>query len=508
MNTINLLTLSNLYESTNSVDQYINQRECEVKDSELEIINKIIDKLKMLELEEDSTNYIYDNFLVGYTIPHISKEFDLLRFGENYHINIELKTKADEDKVLSQLIKNKYYLEFLNRDLKIFSYVYESDILYRLNEDNKLEECSFEYLYNILNQQNLENLYPKKVIDFNELFDINNYLVSPFNSPGKFLEDSYFLTNHQNEIKKTIDNIINNKSNNDFNILGLKGSPGTGKTLLAYDIAKDQKRNNKKVKIIHCGKLNKGHEHLIKFGEFSISPIKYLDNILMVNNYDLLIVDEAQRIKESQFEDLIDFVKSKNTNIIFCYDPKQCLSTYEWKLKFDEKIQLCVTSEIFKLSNKLRTNPTIAQFIKCLFDKENKKENKKVKNMKDFIHVEYLKDSSSAQKYIYGLKSRGWKVLNYTDSFHCNEPEIYDLRDIGVENSHEVIGQEFDNVVVYLNENFTYYDGKLICISRTYYDKKGMLFQNLTRAKKSLCLVVIDNIDIFNYCIDVINYYS
>lgn len=33
-----------------------------------------------------------DDFLFGYVIPQINKEFDLLRFGENYNINIELKS--------------------------------------------------------------------------------------------------------------------------------------------------------------------------------------------------------------------------------------------------------------------------------------------------------------------------------------------------------------------------------------------------------------------------------
>ena len=33
-----------------------------------------------------------DGYFVGYTIPQISKEFDLLRFGEESVINIEIKS--------------------------------------------------------------------------------------------------------------------------------------------------------------------------------------------------------------------------------------------------------------------------------------------------------------------------------------------------------------------------------------------------------------------------------
>ena len=34
-----------------------------------------------------------DGFFVGYTIQQIGKEFDLLRFGENFNLNIELKSE-------------------------------------------------------------------------------------------------------------------------------------------------------------------------------------------------------------------------------------------------------------------------------------------------------------------------------------------------------------------------------------------------------------------------------
>lgn len=39
-----------------------------------------------------------DNFYFGYKIPQISKEFDLIRFGENYNVSIELKSQTTLDK--------------------------------------------------------------------------------------------------------------------------------------------------------------------------------------------------------------------------------------------------------------------------------------------------------------------------------------------------------------------------------------------------------------------------
>ena len=53
-----------------------------------------------------------DNFIYGFSIPQISKEFDLLKIYENGPvINIELKSRMiDEKKIEYQLKKNQYYL--------------------------------------------------------------------------------------------------------------------------------------------------------------------------------------------------------------------------------------------------------------------------------------------------------------------------------------------------------------------------------------------------------------
>ena len=45
----------------------------------------------------------FDGFYVGYHIPQIGKEFDLLRIGKEYLVNIEIKSAADPLKVKNQL---------------------------------------------------------------------------------------------------------------------------------------------------------------------------------------------------------------------------------------------------------------------------------------------------------------------------------------------------------------------------------------------------------------------
>jgi len=57
-------------------------------------------------------------FYIGYRVPKISREFDLLIFSQQYDvINIELKSNINyaKEKIKKQLINNKYYLSTIAR---------------------------------------------------------------------------------------------------------------------------------------------------------------------------------------------------------------------------------------------------------------------------------------------------------------------------------------------------------------------------------------------------------
>ncbi|MEB3455403.1 hypothetical protein ROV30_06130, partial [Pasteurella multocida] len=74
----------------------------------------------------------------------------------------------------------------------------------------------------------------------------------------------------------------------------------------------------------------------------------------------------------------------------------------------------------------------------------------------------------------------------------------------GNETSHSVIGQEFDNVVIIIDGLFSYNSyGELIYNGRIYYDAVKMLFQNITRVRQKLKLIIIDNSELFDRCLSV-----
>jgi len=94
-----------------------------------------------------------------------------------------------------------------------------------------------------------------------------------------------------------------------------------------------------------------------------------------------------------------------------------------------------------------------------------------------------------------------WVFLNYTVS-------PYDiLKEDEQSNSQMVIGQEFDDVIVYLDESFYYDDEGKLCS----YDHHGghyrnvkMLYQNMTRAKRQLKLIIINNESVFAQCVGIL----
>jgi hypothetical protein len=458
-----------------------------IREEEIEDLSCLVECLST----EDWDIRIFDKFFVSYRIPQIGKEFDLLRFGKNYIINIELKKTSTEDKVKNQLIRNNYYLGFIGPPVYCFSFISESKKLYQLDGDNFLKEVGIEYLLQLLsNQENDE------IEDINNLFNPSVYLISPFNSTEKFLRGEYFLTLQQDEVKVKIIDSLNLPGGARF--ISLTGSAGTGKTLLTFDIAKQIMKSNAKPLIIHCGNLNKGHEVLNENG-WEIIPIKTYAKY-DISKYDLIIIDEAQRIYPKQLEDIVEKIKSANNACIFSYDKSQTLSNIEEVADASVKISSINSISSYNLSEKIRTNKEIAAFIKMLL---NFKRNLPISN-KNNIEINYFNSTADAKKYLDSLDGNRWEVLRFTPSTY-NREHHSQYSDATKQTSHEVIGQEFEGVAVAIDKNFSYNaDGELTYTANSYYKPTKMLFQNITRARKRLNLVIINNEELLNRCASIL----
>jgi hypothetical protein len=161
--------------------KYLNYYGIDIKNGEVDDLKSLIDNL----YEHTSNNNIFNWFFVGYKIPQIGKEFDLLRFGKDCVINLELKSTSTHEKIIKQLKRNKYYLSYIGSQQHNLTYVSSTNKLYLLNNYNALEEVDFSFLVNLLTMQTIV-----KIDNADELFNPSDYLVSPFNSTDKFLANS------------------------------------------------------------------------------------------------------------------------------------------------------------------------------------------------------------------------------------------------------------------------------------------------------------------------------
>lgn len=87
MKSINILSLTQAYSSLQKeiYTKFLNYYGISIKNEEVEDLIILVNELYK---EANSVN-VFDNFYVGFKIPQISKEFDLLRLGEKSVINMK-----------------------------------------------------------------------------------------------------------------------------------------------------------------------------------------------------------------------------------------------------------------------------------------------------------------------------------------------------------------------------------------------------------------------------------
>ncbi|HDG2853376.1 TPA: ATP-binding protein, partial [Staphylococcus aureus] len=108
----------------------------------------------------------------------------------------------------------------------------------------------------------------------------------------------------------------------------------------------------------------------------------------------------------------------------------------------------------------------------------------------------YLSKEDDWKSYLLNLRDRGWTYLPYTKSRDNISYHKYCSANTHL-NTHRIIGQEFNKVIVILDEGFKYVDGYLGYYGDYYYNPRQMLFQNLTRAREKIKIIIINNTDLY-----------
>lgn len=439
--------------------------------------------LKYLNTNSNGSYIRPDGIVFDFRIEGIGTEFDVLKNTKDFILNIELKSKKDNSAMLNQLKRNAFYLSKAGKNIYCYVFNMDQDKLYFF-DGHTLVDGDPDILISLLaNSSDCGS-------SIKELLSPEKYLASPFNDIDKFINKEYLLTESQKAKK---DMII--KSSMPVFLYGISG---TGKTLVAYDIASDYIHGNKKVLIIHGANTNAGQQQLNTYN-FNIHRVKDYQ-ALTENNpkdaFDLIILDEFQRFTEFEIKTIMDYFDSK---FILSGDPRQILQDNNHEIgeklnSTEKRHDFCKKNnyQLIELTEKIRTNASLSEFVKGLMNSHYSPDFTKI-NPSD-ITFSYFTDKNCACNYMRQLNAsqdQDIKILTLPTTIYGVEE--YDAFQENFDTGFQVIGQEFTNVATLIGSNIHYDNNGKMQSSLTYYNSAYALFQNITRTRKKLKLIIYNN---------------
>lgn len=430
--------------------------------------------VKQLELHMQKVSAL--RFFYSFQIPRLGKEFDLIQIKDEHIVNIELKSGAVSDEMIKkQLIQNRYYLSVLTRPIYSYTYISSENRLVRLTNHDHIVEADWESLCDILGRDSRD--YQG---DIEELFRAEYYLISPLTDPVKFLNKEYFLTSQQRDIRRQILRKIRAEHSGYFLFTGL---PGTGKTLLLYDIAMELS-DRRKVCMIHCSEAGKKweilHERLHRIDFLSDSRLLD-DGKDIFAEYSAVLVDEAHLLSVEKLRFILKCAGDRP--VIFSSDSEDMISPYELDRGNLHVIEGLPGIQIFRLTNRIRTNAELSSFI------QNIMHIPAGRRFKEYPHIEvvYANDDGEAANLLEDYRARGyWYKADGGNSY-------------GSRNAEPSGG--VDSLVMVMDDHY-YYDEEGYLRSLEAKDRANVfnvrsLFHYLNQAKEILAIVVKGNPEVY-----------
>lgn len=424
---------------------------------------------------EGVSDRVYEmEFFYSFVMQKLGKEFDLLRVNAEYVVNVELKSQDVPDEVVQkQLLQNRHYLGTLGRTIYSYTFVSGQDRLVRLSNSGRLVEAHWEELAEVLHRQT--DCYES---DIEELFKEDKYLISPLTDPGRFLRQEYFLTSQQKDIKKHILKKIKqaDRGEGQLCVQGFTGLPGTGKTILLYDIAM-QLSWREKVCILHFGSWVKELEQL----DERLKRIDFYDRSMLeewrsAGRYAVICVDEGHRIDEVTLQEIMERAAAWNAPVIFSYDREDAISPQERLQDGARMIEAIPGYVAYQLTNRIRVNSELSAFIGCVMCKKNGNHRREYPS----VSLVYANDSAEAGRFLHNYEAEGY---------------VY------IQDAVEVARKEFDRVVMRIDVTFRYEETGYL---RSEGEAVRNLFHGMSRAKKNVALVVQENEKVFETILEIL----
>lgn len=486
-------------------DEIQNISNVQIKYRELETFKSLYEKIssKLNSEQKEAFYYGYKNSKA------INQEFDLLRFTKDTTLNIELKSEypnGGKEKLEDTLRRQNHILLNCTENVINYTYVLSDEKLYRLvptdgcsNKDYKLVEVGFSSLIlditsDYIKCNKLEMIKPEDLI------------ISPYSEPEKFVKNSYYLNQEQREV---VDKILNSRSV----YHSVSGRAGTGKSLVLFDLAAEFIKQGKKVILVFCGKLENFRE-LSRIHNFDIFDIKSISSdFSQLRKYDVVLFDEFQRVREEQYNILIDLDVEL---VVYSIDKIQTLHPSEKTLNIEDKLNQGIKITNYFLGDKIRQNNEMSWFIRKLLqptDRESQPADYKK------VTVKYFNNREGASDYIeYRYRHDQFIPIELTEySTKTTGRKQRKNFVINSKNIHDVIGKEYNNVIVIFDE-YIFYDKETAKLTSNYkesddcrnypYDEFSCYFEALTRVRDKLEVVIINNPNLYKVVLEILNWWK
>lgn len=359
-----------------------------MREWELESMKALVRELEVHMQDVHALRFFY-----SFQVPRLGKEFDLLQIKNDQIVNIELKSgKVSDEAVRKQLLQNRYYLSVQGKMIQSYTYISSQERLVRLNNHDHIVEADWDQLCLALQRQSKD--YEG---DIEDLFQAEMYLFSPVTEPERFLNKEYFLTSQQKDIERRILDKIRKVK---YGYFWFSGLPGTGKTLLLYDIAM-KLSVHQKVCMIHCGETGKEwkilHDRLLRIAFLSDSQLEECPNL---KEYSAILVDEAHLLTEEKLHVILEL--SEKHPVIFSSDDEDMISDEEMDRTMVREIEHLPDIQSFHLTNRIRTNAELSSFIQNMMHLPEKR------TVRYYPHIQvvYANDEEEAEILLKGYQDQ------------------------------------------------------------------------------------------------------
>lgn len=359
-----------------------------MREWELESMKALVRELEMHMQDVHALRFFY-----SFQVPRLGKEFDLLQIKDDQIVNIELKSgKVSDEAVRKQLLQNRYYLSVQGKMIQSYTYISSQERLVRLNNHDHIVEADWDQLCLALQRQSKD--YEG---DIEDLFQAEMYLFSPVTEPERFLNKEYFLTSQQKDIERRILDKIRKVK---YGYFWFSGLPGTGKTLLLYDIAM-KLSVHQKVCMIHCGETGKEwkilHDRLLRIAFLSDSQLEECPDL---KEYSAILVDEAHLLSVKELHRILEL--SEKHPVIFSGDDEDMISDEEMDRTMLREIEHLPDIQSFHLTNRIRTNAELSSFIQNMMHLPEKR------TVRYYPHIQvvYANDEEEAEILLKGYQDQ------------------------------------------------------------------------------------------------------